>query len=183
VSAPDAAAKKKARGAGTDKDAGTGRMMHIMARLVLRSSREVAEVCAATYLKYEAESGQGLVAVCVQAGKAYEEDSKALRTKSQKSDTVNHHARGPPHLPTLMAACHYGATKTIPECDNETNKKELQVLKTQMHDPWEEKLHTVNQTDLHRAVPYFRVRPHRKKESESQTATILRKVDTGVKLG
>ena len=96
---------------------------------------------------------------------------------------MNHRDRGPPHLSVLLAVCRYGATKTIPECDTDAKRKELEVLRTHMKEMWEEDLHTISQADLNRAVPYFRIRPHKKKESESQKVTAMLKIDAGVPLG
>ncbi len=151
-----------------------------MGWLALTTAREVADLSASHYVRYELAADLGLPSTLLQAGKVYDEESKDMKRRADASEVVDHKGRGAPHLHAFMSGMLYGASRTPAEGPGQAAETQL---KDEMRELWSTQLATMPLVELGRLVLYFRIKTHRKTEQQAQRCTIIMRFAVDIPLG
>ncbi|CAK0841417.1 unnamed protein product, partial [Prorocentrum cordatum] len=81
-----------------------------MRRLVLADPREIQELAAVAFKKFETKKG-GLSEQQEATGKAHDAQSNALREKAKNGEQVDYESRGPPHVAIFAASVKWWGTQ------------------------------------------------------------------------
>ncbi|CAK0880828.1 unnamed protein product [Prorocentrum cordatum] len=158
-SAPDERAPKHGRQQGQVQAKDKDRLVVAIGQLQLANSRELADVAANTFKRYELPVDTGLVATSIKSGQQCDEISRDLKEKAKAGENAYWRGRGPPRLHVFTGARLCGAEMTPSAGATQEQEKKLKQAFEQVR---VEKLMTMTPQELTRAALYFRVKVHKK---------------------
>ncbi|CAK0823090.1 unnamed protein product, partial [Prorocentrum cordatum] len=129
-----------------------------MGRLVLADSREIQELAAVVFKKFEAEKG-GLSEQQEATGKAYDAQSTALREKAKNGEQVDYESRGAPHAAIFAASVKWWGTQ------GNLTKQELTDGFASL---WKDVIMRFTSQQVAALAQYFRWKPHRGKPNKGK---------------
>ncbi|CAK0840000.1 unnamed protein product [Prorocentrum cordatum] len=164
---------KQAKGSEGKGEKQYGKLLLLVAQLLLATTRGMADLAAAVFITYEMSAVQGFPAALVAAGKQYDVKSKELADRAKAGENVgrgSHRGRGPPHLHIFVAGIHYIATRTHAEGDKAEEEKQL---KADAEEFWTNTVVHSEILKLGAAVKYVRLKLLKKDESDQRCLVIM----------